>query len=137
MRFVIFLVSFMLVAMCSAWQWLRPYQLGVDESMPYRIHDVTVKRDTNFYWITISLDSPESDVVEKMQLITSSAEPIDAADIRYDGKTKQFAARFWLEKNSMQDALWLQVPAGRLQVKKAGTFELPDQTERIFSHTNW
>ena len=137
MRLVIFLLSFILVALCSAWQWLRPYQLGVDESNLYRIHEVTVKRDTNYYWITISLDSPISDMVEKMQLITNSGESIDAADIRYISQTKQFVARFWLEKNYMQNVLWLQFPTGRLQVKKYGEFELPDQTERIFSHTNW
>jgi hypothetical protein len=70
-------------------------------------------------------------------LITNSGEPINAADIRYLDKTKQFVVRFWLEKNNMQDALWLKVPTGRLQIKKSGEFELTDQTERIYSHTNW
>jgi hypothetical protein len=131
---------FFLIALCVTLMalWNRPYDRNADDAA-YQISDVSVRRDSSFYWVDVTLKGPSSPNSSPpfTYLLSATDERIEHADLRVTEDQRSMMLRFWVEQSKLDAAWALSVNDERLRLKEAGSISLNDQQQRRYSSPRW
>jgi hypothetical protein len=129
-----------LIALCVTLMalWNRPYDRNADDAA-YQITDVSVRRDSSFYWVDVTLKGPSSPNSSPpfTYLLSATDERIEHADLRVTEDQRSMMLRFWVEQSKLDAAWALSVNDERLRLKEAGSISLNDQQQRRYSSPRW
>ncbi len=132
------IILLLISGLWTAWQWLRPYELG--NQSPWQVQQVTVRRDHDYAWMEIELTLRSNEAIPMpplsrlMNAMGTSKEPADA---KISGDCQSCQVRYWLEWSELKSSWSLQMLTDTLRIKESGTIKLEHGQTRTFRQPNW
>jgi len=128
----------LLSVLWTAWQWLRPYQMG--QASPWQVEEVSVRRDHGSVWVEVELKHRErliGDEPPLCDLVDAQGTRMNPADARVSKDRKTCQIRFWLNANDLTREWSLQLQGENLLIKKSGGIVLENGHRRTYRQTQW
>lgn len=132
------LLLLLLSGLWTAWQWFRPYELG--NASPWKVQQVTVKRDHEYAWVEIELRHRSLEKIPSpplSRLVDSQQKKKEPADTRLSADGKSCQIRYWLEWSELESAWNLQMETDTLRIKEADAIPLKSGQSRTFRQPHW
>jgi len=134
-----------LSALFAAASWFIPYEWSPDPAARFKIAATQVKRDRDYYWITVHLKKSgqaDHDLMKPVRLIPGLLDEIEPADVTFAGSpetgTNEIWVKFWIHRDRTFGPLFLKINDGRLNVKTSEAMPaIGDAMMRTFTSPRW